>query len=116
MCIRDSPSFSSKKEKIQAFKEKYKLPFILKTDYFKTKTKLLDATVTPEVVIYNEYKKEILYRGRIDNTYFRVGKKRTITTTSDLADALEAIVHHQPVKIATTQPIGCFINRKELSN
>lgn len=110
------PSFSSKKENIEAFKEKYKIPFLLKTDYFKTKTKLLDATVTPEVVVYNEHKKSILYRGRIDNTYFRVGKKRTVTTTSDLADALEAIANHQPIKIDKTQPIGCFINRKELSN
>ena len=106
------PNFSSKKDKIQAFKEKYELPFALKTDYFKTKTQLFDAQVTPEVVVYNENKKVILYQGRIDNTYFRVGKKRTITTTSDLADALEAIVTQQPITVANTQPIGCFINMR----
>jgi len=105
------PNFSSKKKNIQAFKEKYQIPFSLKTDYFKTKTKLLNATVTPEVVIYNENKKTILYQGRVDNTYFRVGKKRTITTSSELMDALEAIVHHQPIKISKTKAIGCFINR-----
>ena len=107
------PNFSSKKENIQAFKEKYGLPFPLKTDYFKTKTILFDAEVTPEVVVYNENKKAILYQGRIDNTYFRVGKKRTITTTSELADALEAIVTHQPISVKKTQPIGCFINKND---
>ena len=108
------PNFSSKKEKIEAFKEKYKIPFELKTDYFHTKTKAFGATVTPEVVVYNESTKEILYQGRIDNSFFQVGKRRRVTTTSELKDVLEAISNNQPIPIAETEAIGCLIEKNKL--
>ena len=110
------PSFSSKKQQIAAFKKKYQLQFRLKTDYYKTKTKLLGATVTPEVVIYNEDQQTILYKGRIDDTYFRIGKKRRVTTTSELQDALTAIVNNEPILVKETEAIGCFINQRALGN
>ena len=107
------PNFTSKPPQIEAFKKKYQIPFELKTDYFKTKSKQFGITVTPEVVVYNHTKEEVLYKGRIDNTYFRVGKRRTITTTSELEDALEAIKNGQPIKVKETEAVGCFINYNE---
>lgn len=104
------PDFSSKPENIEAFRKKYRIPFELKTDYFKTWTKKLGATVTPEVVVYRHSDDTILYKGRIDNMYARVGKKRTITTTSELKDALEAIRNGQPIAITETEAVGCLIN------
>lgn len=101
---------NSKDEQIAAFQQKYKLPFPLKSDYFTAITKKLGATVTPEVVVYNQVCNEILYRGRIDNTYFKVGKKRTVTTTSELEDALKAIQTGQPIPIKETEPVGCLIS------
>lgn len=103
------PNKFSNRESIANFKEKYEIPFDLKTDRFKTKTKKLEVKVTPTVVIYNETKDEILYHGRIDNTYFRVGKRRRITTTSELEDALIAIKNGTPIETAKTETIGCFI-------
>ena len=47
--------------KIQAFKEAFKIPFDLKTDYYHQKTEAFGATVTPEVIVFNESKSEILY-------------------------------------------------------
>ena len=61
-------------------------------------------------MVYNHNDQEILYKGRIDNAYFRVGKKRGVTSTSDLKDALEAIVRGEPVLIKETEAVGCFIN------
>lgn len=104
------PNRYSSPEKIDSFQQQYKIPFSLKTDYFQTKTKFFEATVTPEVVIYNHTYQEILYKGRIDNAYFRVGKKRGVTTTADLEDALEAIVRGEPIAVKETEAIGCFIN------
>jgi thiol-disulfide isomerase/thioredoxin len=106
------PDFSSKPDDIEAFRQKYQIPFALKTDYFKTLTKELKATVTPEVVVYNHSTETIRYRGRIDNMYFRVGKKRTVVTTSELEDALKAIQNNEPIAVAKTTPVGCFINFK----
>ena len=107
------PNFSSKPENIKAFKEKYNIPFALKTDYFKTKTEKFGATVTPEVVVFNETKNKILYKGRIDDAYARIGKKRRFTNTSELKDALNSIVNDEPILIAETNAVGCFINQSK---
>ena len=108
------PNFSSKPNKIETFKEEYEIPFKLKQDYYHIKKELLGATVTPEVVVYNESKQQILYKGRIDNTYARIGQKRRITTTSELKDVLEAIKNNQAVLVSHTQPVGCLIGNDKL--
>jgi len=93
------------------FRGKYELPFDMVKDEQQALTKKFDAQITPEVVVYNESQEKILYKGRIDDTYFRVGKKRRVTTTSELKDVLEAIVNNQPIITASTEAIGCFIKR-----
>ena len=106
------PNSSSKYSKIQAFKKNYQIPFELKTDYNHTLTEALGATVTPEVVVYHEAQKKILYKGRIDDAYARVGQKKRVISTSELKDALEAIRNKQPIPISETKAVGCFINKK----
>lgn len=107
------PDISSKPEKIEAFREKYQIEFPLKTDYFKTITQKMGAKVTPEVVVFDHDSQTILYKGRIDNMYARVGKKRTVITTSELQDALEAIQEGKPVPVKETKSVGCLINFKK---
>ena len=107
------PNFSSKQKNIDRFREKYQIPFELKTDYFRTITDKYGATVTPEVVVIDELKGQILYKGRIDDTYFRVGKKRRVTTTSELKDALESIRNGTEILVTETTSIGCFISKKK---
>ena len=107
------PNFSSKKKKIEAFKEKYQIEYELKTDYLRSLTEQFQVRITPEVIVFDEIQASILYRGRIDNTYFRVGKRRRVTTTSELKDTLEAIIQNKEILITSTQPIGCIINVKK---
>jgi peroxiredoxin len=107
------PNFSSKKKQIDAFKEKYQIKYALQSDYFRSITEQFQATITPEVVVFDESQNAVLYRGRIDNTFFRVGKRRRVTTTSELEDALEAIVQDKEILITSTQPIGCIISNKK---
>lgn len=109
------PNFSSKPDKIQQFKEKYQIPFELKADYYHIRKEKFEATVTPEVVVYNESKGHIIYKGRIDDAYARVGKKKRVTTTSELKDVLEAIKTNQPVLVSNTPAIGCFISKNKLN-
>lgn len=110
------PNFSSKPNKIEAFKTSYKLPFDLKTDYYHTKKDALGAMVTPEVVVYNESQAQILYKGRIDDAYARVGQRKRFTSTSELKDVLEAISNNQPILVSNTEAVGCFIGKNKLLN
>ncbi len=110
------PNPSSSTEHIQAFKEKFELPFELTTDHFHTKKEALGASITPEVVVFNESKGEILYKGRIDDSYARVGQRKRVTSTSELKDVLEAVIHDETVLVANTEAVGCFIGKHKLDN
>lgn len=109
------PNTSSKPKKIDEFKVSHDIPFALKTDYYHEKTEALGASVTPEVVVYNESTEKILYKGRIDDSYARVGKRKRVTSTSELKEVLEAIKNDQPISVSNTKAIGCFIGKDKLN-
>jgi hypothetical protein len=50
-----------------------------------------------------------LYQGRIDNWAYELAKKRRVITEHNLRDALNSIVHNQPIKITKTKAVGCYI-------
>ena len=104
---------SSRRKAISAYANKYDVGFDLKTDHYHRITDKLNAKVTPEVVVYDEKHEEILYQGRIDNSFVRIGKRRRVITTHELADALEAIADHEIISIKSTDAVGCFINFKK---
>jgi len=103
------PNRFSKKETIELFKEKYNLPFPLKREYFQTKTKKFGAEITPEVVVFNESTETILYKGRIDNMFVRIGKRRTVVTENELQMVLSQIKENVPISVEQKDAIGCYI-------
>lgn len=105
------PNAYASREKIAAFKKTYQIPFILQMDHEQTKTKELGVTVTPEVVVYNESKAEIIYQGRISDAYARVGQRKRVSSTSELADVLQALANKQPVEVPNMPAIGCLITK-----
>jgi hypothetical protein len=66
------------------------------------------VTVAPEAAVFSP-SGELLYRGRINNQYAGLGKRRMVVTQHDLKDALEAILAGRPVKEPRTQAVGCLI-------
>ncbi len=104
------PMLSSDEESVNTFGESFGLPFDLVKDHGQRMTQQLHATITPEVVVVDT-NGEILYRGRIDNAYERPGQRRRVVTTSELRDALDAILAGLPVANPISQPIGCFITK-----
>ena len=68
------------------------------------------ATVAPEVALFSPHG-ELLYRGRIDNQYAELGKRRATITEHDLRDAMEEVVANQPISVRRTEAIGCLIPR-----
>jgi len=63
--------------------------------------------VTPEVAIYSSAGR--VYRGRIDDLYFDVGRSRRQATHHDVRLALDAAFAGRPVDQPETEAIGCFI-------
>lgn len=81
-------------------------PVIL--DHDQSIARRVDAKVTPEAIIVDRAGK-ILYRGRIDNFYEALGRKRRAATEHDFRDALAAVADGQPVANPVTKALGCHI-------
>ncbi|NNF34649.1 MAG: redoxin domain-containing protein [Saprospiraceae bacterium] len=102
------PNFSSKPEKIEEYKETYGVEFDTRTDYWKDLVKKYEVEVTPEVVVVSEDR--VLYKGRIDNEFVGLGKRRKVVTTDELAEVLESIASRGIKTFPFTDAVGCFIN------
>lgn len=67
----------------------------------------LDARVTPECVVLDA--RGVAYRGRIDDQYVALGKKRNVVRSRDLREALELVLTGKRTAASHTTPIGCMI-------
>ena len=105
------PNFASKPGQIEAFGKTYHLAFPLKPDYYKDWTRKFGITVTPEVAVWDHREDRLIYRGRIDDSYVRVGKRKTHPQNEDLKNVIESWLEGKtPTDTIVTQAIGCFIN------
>lgn len=93
---------------VNAFAKQYKITMPLLRDSEQKITRYTGATITPEVVVVNE-KGATVYRGRIDNWAYELGKKRRVITEHELLDVLTAISSGKEIKVKKTKAIGCFI-------
>ena len=66
------------------------------------------VTTTPEVAVVTADGR-IVYRGRIDDLYADLGKKRRAPGRRDLREALSAVLAGRPVKVPRTEAVGCSI-------
>ena len=71
-------------------------------------SKLLGATVTPEVIILNS-QSSVLYRGAIDNYSSETGKHRTKASKQYLMNAIREITANGRTTIKFNTPVGCYI-------
>jgi peroxiredoxin len=95
-------------QEMKEYQGRYHINFPLLTDPQSKLVKTFGAKVVPEAFVINNDGK-ILYRGRIDDWMYAVGKKKPSITKHELQDALNAVVNHQPVKVTETKAIGCII-------
>jgi hypothetical protein len=65
--------------------------------------------VTPEVVLLSP-QGTILYAGRIDNSYEKIGRRRYKATATELADRLTLIADKQTFTYIRTRAVGCFLH------
>ncbi|MBM3771538.1 MAG: redoxin domain-containing protein [Acidimicrobiia bacterium] len=65
-------------------------------------------SVTPEVAVFTP-DGSLVYRGRIDNRYVRLGVERPAATQRDLASALVAVLDGKSVREPRTPAVGCYV-------
>lgn len=94
---------------IKKFKQKFSIPFMLKIDAGQELTKQFSATITPQVFVVRKSDNKVLYSGKIDNSYERIGKRRTVVTEHYLQMALQSILKDETPNPSETKAIGCFI-------
>ncbi|MFT4536417.1 MAG: thiol-disulfide isomerase/thioredoxin [Saprospiraceae bacterium] len=93
------------------FKQKYDLKqFAIEIDHDRSITDKYNATITPEVVIVNS-RDEVLYQGRINDSYAAPGRIRHGRVTQDLELALKRTLSHRAVPKPWPLPIGCYITK-----
>lgn len=63
-------------------------------------------TITPEVAVIDA-RGSLAYRGRIDDRFVALGRERSVVTSRDLRDALDAVLAGRPVATPRTRAIGC---------
>ncbi|MES2512706.1 MAG: redoxin family protein [Bacteroidota bacterium] len=103
------PNDDVSKKDINSFRKTYDIPFDLEPDENAKLAKKFHATLTPEVFVEGK-PGVILYSGRIDDSFYAVGKRRNSISTHELEDALLEITTKQKVKVPRTQSVGCIIN------
>lgn len=88
----------------------FKIEFPVLFDPSGELTAALRPSHTPEAFVINRSGR-LIYRGRIDDLYADLGKKRAAATEHDLADAINAVLAGQPVARPETTPIGCLFEQ-----
>ena len=92
---------------VYAFQREYAIPFPVKLD--DSRHRELNATVTPEVFVM--HKDVVVYHGRIDDSFVRVGKRRAHVKNRELRNALDRILQGGQVLVEHVPAVGCIIEK-----
>jgi hypothetical protein len=58
-------------------------------------------------------KGHLVYHGRIDNLYQEIGRTRTVATTHELEDAIQAALSGKSLATRSIHAVGCYISDLE---
>ncbi len=104
--VQTDPELSLEAAQQHAKEYQLKVPVVLDHDHVWVQR--AHATRTPEAVLFSPAG-ELLYRGRIDDRYAALGKRRPQATVHDLREALLAVVAGRPIANPETEAVGCYI-------
>ena len=94
------------------FQHRYAIPFSCTTRQAAELADSFAVRVTPEVVLYNQTEGRVLYQGRIDNLFERVGERRQVVTAHELESALQSVRNRETISVARTQAVGCLLPKR----
>lgn len=102
------PGTFSSDDELRKFKSQYKINFQLVKDPEMKLAKYLNATIGPSCFLIDEIGNAV-YKGRIDDLLYSIGKKRQVITENNLDDAIQCVILNKPIKISETKAIGCIL-------
>lgn len=103
------PDTYSTNEEIRKFIMNYKMTMPVLLDPELKLTRILQAQVAPQCFLLDSTG-TVVYDGRIDDWYYKPGKKRTVIVSHDLDKAITNFISGKEIVPAKTIPIGCIIN------
>ncbi|MGI8481528.1 MAG: redoxin family protein [Chthoniobacterales bacterium] len=106
------PESDFSKEDAQKHAREYQFNFPFVIDPGLGLAAKIGIKVAPEVAVLNS-KRELLYRGRIDDHYAEVDKERPAVVRHDLRQALDDIAVGIKPQRAQTPAVGCPINYEQ---
>jgi hypothetical protein len=71
--------------------------------------KATGVTITPEVAVINRAG-NVVYRGRIDDSYAGLAEPRRPAKSFDLRNALDELIAGRPLATPETKALGCYIS------
>jgi len=91
--------------RIQKYFEDFQVSFPAIMDGDHRLARRLGATISPTAVLRSRGK--VFYVGRIDDQYAALGKRRTVSKSHDLRDALDQFLAGKKIKTPKTEAVGC---------
>jgi len=99
---------SLKRADVLQFREEFAVGFSLIHDVDQELFEQLRPSHVPEAFVVRR-DGSLVYRGRIDDLYLEVGRKRPAVTKSDLEEALARLAAGDKDSATSTEPVGCPI-------
>lgn len=104
------PNPDSDSATIDSFRREYQLTFELRKDIGRQYMNRLGATITPQVFVVDETTGIVHYKGRIDDKYTTLGKRKSTAVVPDLKNALDALLAGKTIPVTETTAVGCYID------
>jgi hypothetical protein len=104
--VHADPRVSTDTARRHASQYGYEFPVLLDPD--QRLAHRVGARVTPEAAVLDRAG-NVVYLGRIDDTYYSFGRRRETPTATELRDALDDVLSNRPVAKSKSTPIGCEI-------
>ena len=102
------PDVSTRATAVDSFRLKYHCAIECALDRHHALTNALAARITPEAFVLDS-SGQTVYRGRIDNWFVAPGRMRSIVSSHDLEQAIEAVLQQHTSELVKTTAIGCLI-------
>jgi mono/diheme cytochrome c family protein len=93
------------------FQKEFQIQFPLLFDASGELAEAFKPTHVPEAFVLTADAK-VAYRGRIDDRYAELGKRRPAATTHEFVDAITAVVDGKAVAVTSTTPVGCPVETR----
>ena len=103
------PNAYSTNKTAQDFLHKYQLDYTVQMDKAQLLRRQFEVQLTPEVVVYHATDKTIIYKGRINDLYVSLGRRRPKVTDHNLRVVLDGLSHGKSMNSEWKTAVGCYI-------